>query len=255
MRTRRRGSLEILWLVLTLTCKNPICYRKFCTDGVPSDWTSSCWDICWALPISKGSFTLTAAVCGFRSGLRQRRDRNFSISAEQCNRLPQTYAENAVMWMSLYTFKLDLGRCASRLILAAGGGTVLAPLRLPTIIPWMQNSKVLAEIVYAIMWPKKYKGYRPLVAQNESIRSFKGWRHNKTEGKASQGRTKLLRCLFFFILFSDREMAAAQSQRRQSSLAIVKIQLKNGSSVKWCLLLLLIYDFIYYLKLWIHNLT
>ena len=206
MRTRRRGSLEILRLVLTLTCKNPICYRKFCTDGVPSDWTSSCWDIFWALPIS-------------------------------------------------YTFKLDLGRCASRLILAAGGGTVLAPLRLPTIIPWMQNSKVLAEIVYAIMWPKKYKGYRPLVAKNESIRSFKGWRHNKTEGKASQGRTKLLRCLFFFILFSDREMAAAQSQRRQSSLAIVKIQLKNGSSVKWCLLLLLIYDFIYYLKLWIHNLT
>ena len=26
---------------------------------------------------AKGSFTLTAAVCGFRSGLRQRRDRNF----------------------------------------------------------------------------------------------------------------------------------------------------------------------------------
>ena len=46
---------------------------------------------------SKGSFTLAAAVCGFRSGLRQRRDRNFSISAEQRNRLPQTHAENAVM--------------------------------------------------------------------------------------------------------------------------------------------------------------
>ena len=45
----------------------------------------------------KGSFTLAAAVCGFRSGLRQRRDRNFSISAEQRNRLPQMHAENAVM--------------------------------------------------------------------------------------------------------------------------------------------------------------
>ena len=45
----------------------------------------------------KGSFTLAAAVCGFRSGLRQRRDRNFSISAEQHNHLPQTHAENAVM--------------------------------------------------------------------------------------------------------------------------------------------------------------
>ena len=32
-----------------------------------------------------------------RSGLRQCRDRNFSISAEQCNRLPQTHAENGVM--------------------------------------------------------------------------------------------------------------------------------------------------------------
>ena len=29
----------------------------------------------------KGSFTLAAAVCGIHSGLRQRRDRNFSISA------------------------------------------------------------------------------------------------------------------------------------------------------------------------------
>ena len=46
---------------------------------------------------SKGSFTLTTAVCGFRSGLRQCRDRIFSISAEQCNCLPQTHAENAVM--------------------------------------------------------------------------------------------------------------------------------------------------------------
>ena len=49
------------------------------------------------LKLCKGSFTLAAAVCGFRSGLRQRRDRNFSISAEQCNHLPQTHAENAVM--------------------------------------------------------------------------------------------------------------------------------------------------------------
>ena len=53
------------------------------------------------LQLTKGSFTPTAAVCGFRSGLRQRKDRNFSISAEQRNRLPQTHAENAVMWMSL----------------------------------------------------------------------------------------------------------------------------------------------------------
>ena len=45
----------------------------------------------------KGSFTLAAAVCGFGSGLHQCRDRNFSISVEQCNRLPQTHAENAVM--------------------------------------------------------------------------------------------------------------------------------------------------------------
>ena len=36
-----------------------------------------------------------------RSGLRQCRDRNFSISAEQRNRVPQTHAENAVKWMSL----------------------------------------------------------------------------------------------------------------------------------------------------------
>ena len=49
----------------------------------------------------KVSFTLAAAVCGFCSGLRQCRDRNFSISAEQCNCLPQTHAENAVMSMSL----------------------------------------------------------------------------------------------------------------------------------------------------------
>ena len=46
---------------------------------------------------TKGSFTLVAAVCGFRSGLRQHRDWNFSISAEQRNRLPQTHTENAVM--------------------------------------------------------------------------------------------------------------------------------------------------------------
>ena len=47
--------------------------------------------------IPKASFTLAAVVCGFRSGLHQCRDRNFYISAEQCNRLPQTHAENAVM--------------------------------------------------------------------------------------------------------------------------------------------------------------
>ena len=33
----------------------------------------------------------------FRSGLRQRRDRKFSISLQKRNRLPQTHAENAVM--------------------------------------------------------------------------------------------------------------------------------------------------------------
>ena len=47
--------------------------------------------------IPKASFTLAAVVCGFRSGLHQCRDRNFYISAEQCNRLPQMHAENAVM--------------------------------------------------------------------------------------------------------------------------------------------------------------
>ena len=34
---------------------------------------------------SKGSFTLATAVFRFCSGLRQHRDRNFSISAAQCN--------------------------------------------------------------------------------------------------------------------------------------------------------------------------
>ena len=62
----------------------------------------------------KGSFTLTAAVCGFRSGLRQCIDRNFSISAEQRNRLPQTHAENAVMWMSL---KLSHFQCNLNMLL------------------------------------------------------------------------------------------------------------------------------------------
>ena len=38
----------------------------------------------------------------FRSGLRQRRDRKFSISLQKRNRLLQTHAENAVMWISLY---------------------------------------------------------------------------------------------------------------------------------------------------------
>ena len=57
---------------------------------------------------SKGSFTFAAAVCGFRSGLRQRRDRNFSISAEQHNHLLQMHMENAVMWMSLKAQKLLL---------------------------------------------------------------------------------------------------------------------------------------------------
>ena len=55
---------------------------------------------------TQGSFTLAAAVCGFRSGLPQRRDRNFSISAEQSNRLPQMHAENAVIsgvkWSFIY---------------------------------------------------------------------------------------------------------------------------------------------------------
>ena len=64
------------------------------------------------LSIIKGSFTLAAAVCRFRSGLRQRRDRNFSISAEQRNRLPQTHEENAVMWMSLKSAFLLLVGCS-----------------------------------------------------------------------------------------------------------------------------------------------
>ena len=65
----------------------------FCTNN------TAIWSHCQDLLIRqcKGSFTLAAAVCGFRSGLRQHRDRNFSISAEQRNRLPQTHAENAVM--------------------------------------------------------------------------------------------------------------------------------------------------------------
>ena len=67
-----------------------------------------CFIILWSMSMAstfiftgEGSFTLAAAVCGFRSGLHQRRDRNFSISAEQRNRLLQTHTENAVMWMSL----------------------------------------------------------------------------------------------------------------------------------------------------------
>ena len=46
---------------------------------------------------AKGWFTLDAAVCVFRSGLHQCRDRKFSISLQKCNHLPQTHAENAVM--------------------------------------------------------------------------------------------------------------------------------------------------------------
>ena len=63
------------------------------------------------LSIIKGSFTLAAAVCRFRSGLRQRRDRNFSISAEQRNRLPQTHEENAVMWISLKALFILVAIC------------------------------------------------------------------------------------------------------------------------------------------------
>ena len=54
-----------------------------------------------ASDLAKGWFTLDAAVCVFRSGLRQRRDRKFSISLQKRNCLPQTHAENAVMWISL----------------------------------------------------------------------------------------------------------------------------------------------------------
>ena len=49
----------------------------------------------------KGWFTLDAAVCVFRSGLCQHRDRKFSISLQKCNCMLQMHAENAVMWMSL----------------------------------------------------------------------------------------------------------------------------------------------------------
>ena len=48
-----------------------------------------------------GWFTLDAAVCVFRSGLCQCRDRIFFISLQKCNCLLQAQAENAVMWMSL----------------------------------------------------------------------------------------------------------------------------------------------------------
>ena len=50
---------------------------------------------------NKGWFTLDAAVCVYRSGLRQRKDRKFSISLRKRNHLPQTHAENAEMWMTL----------------------------------------------------------------------------------------------------------------------------------------------------------
>ena len=43
----------------------------------------------------KGSFTLATAVCRFRSRLCQCRDRNFSISLQQCNRLPDATESNA----------------------------------------------------------------------------------------------------------------------------------------------------------------
>ena len=41
------------------------------------------------------------AVCIFRSGLRQHRDRKFCISLQKCNWLPQTHTSNTVMWISL----------------------------------------------------------------------------------------------------------------------------------------------------------
>ena len=46
--------------------------------------------------IIKGWFTLDAAVWVFRSGLRQHRDRKFSISLQKRNHLLQTHVENAV---------------------------------------------------------------------------------------------------------------------------------------------------------------
>ena len=51
------------------------------------------WTVVTHIKVPKGSFTLAAVVCRFRSGLRQRRDRNFSISVEQHNHLLQTHAE------------------------------------------------------------------------------------------------------------------------------------------------------------------
>ena len=50
---------------------------------------------------SKGWFALDAAVCIFRSGLHQCKDRKFSISLQKCNCLPQTHVQNALMWMNL----------------------------------------------------------------------------------------------------------------------------------------------------------
>ena len=55
----------------------------------------------WRIVLHKGWFTLDAAVCVFHSGLRQCRDRKFSISLQKRNCLPQTHMENALMWMSL----------------------------------------------------------------------------------------------------------------------------------------------------------
>ena len=46
-------------------------------------------------PYIKGSFTLAAAVCGFRSRLHQHIDRNFSISLHQHNHLLHAVASNA----------------------------------------------------------------------------------------------------------------------------------------------------------------
>ena len=65
-------------------------------------WRSPLWNPqTAAASVNEPLFTLDAAVCVFRSGLRQHRDRKFSISLQKRNRLPQMRAENAVMWMSL----------------------------------------------------------------------------------------------------------------------------------------------------------
>ena len=62
---------------------------------------------------AKGWFTLDAAVCVFRSGLCQPRDRKFSISLWKRNCLQQTHAENAVMWMTLKCERENVGNFPS----------------------------------------------------------------------------------------------------------------------------------------------